>query len=476
MSCQLFSVTVRLGIALFAMSAPATAFAQSAAQPKAQARPAAPAPANGFDAEVMAAKTAMMGDPETALKHARSAISLSRNEPNPQARLIGEATGHWLEGEALIRVNRPAEAQPAIERGMAIVVRQGPGTKLHADLVKARAALSQVNGAVQSALSDLLAAHKMFQSLNEPRSQSIVLQNIGSIYLEARDFERALRYYAQAKDVYPDDPALALAAHNNRGNALKELRKYAEAEKEFEEALKAARAMESDLLQARILSNLASAQMLKGDLGRADSTALLGLRISHRSALGWEPFLWGVRAQIAFARGDLQSARRLMESTFKGVDLNASTLPFREFHDTARQIYFRLGDSASAFRHLSAFKRLDDEARNIASTTSSALMTARFDSANQELRIAKREAELASSRQRLERLKLMALIGVLTALAIFAVGFLAFRAVQRSRNRVAEANVRLSHAARHDALTGLPNRRYVREQLDEKLNYARTHG
>ncbi|MGZ8998697.1 MAG: hypothetical protein ACXW2T_07575, partial [Allosphingosinicella sp.] len=235
------------------MSAPATVSAQRAAQPKAPAQPAAPAPASAFEAKVMAAKTAMMGDPETALKHARAAISLSRNDPNLQARLIGEATGHWLEGEALIRVNRPTEAQPAIDRGMAIVVQQGAGTKLHADLIKARAALSLVNGAVQSALSDLLAAHKLFQALNESRSQAIVLQNIGSIYLEARDFERALRYYAQAKDVYPDDPALALAAHNNRGNALKELARYGEAEEEFEVALKAARAIGSDLLQARIL-------------------------------------------------------------------------------------------------------------------------------------------------------------------------------------------------------------------------------
>ena len=69
----------------------------------------------------------------------------------------------------------------------------------------------------------------------------------------------------------------------------------------------------------------------------------------------------------------------------------------------------------------------------------------------------------------MDSLKLIGLIGVLTALAIFTIGLFAFRAVQRSRNRVAEANVKLNHAARHDALTGLPNRRYVRELLQERL-------
>src|SRR5688572_10379215 len=451
--------------------------------PLAAQTPQSGAPNSPFETRVAAAKAAMMGDPEAALRHARAATALSRNNPNARARLIEEATSYWLEGEALIRVNRPEEARPVIDRGMAIASRHAARTKLHADLLKARAALSLVTGQVQSALTDLLAAHGLFRALGEPRSQAIVLQNLGSIYLEARDFERALRYYEQANEVYRDDPALTLAAHNNRGNALKELRRYLEAEREFGLALEAARAIDSDLLQARILSNLASAQALHGALARADSTAQRGLRISQASAEGWEPFLWGVRAQIALARGDLPTARRYIERTFADVDLDESTMPYREFHDVARQIYFRLGDAGTAFRHFAAFKRLDDEGRNIAASTSAALMTARFDATNQELRIARlkadqlqRDADLAASRQSIERLKLIGLIGVLTALALFAVGLFAFRAVQRSRNRVEEANVKLSHAARHDALTGLPNRRYVRELLDEKLNYAKTHG
>ena len=474
MKSRNFIVTIIMALAFMVVGPLASASARPAPTQPASAQPSSP-----FETEVAAAKGAMMGNPEEALTHARNAAALSRRNPDATARQIGEATGYWLEGEALVRVNRPEEARPVLERGMAIVARHGANTKLHADLLKARAALSLVTGQVQAALSDLLAAHEMFRALREPRSQAIVLQNLGSIYLEARDFERALRYYEQANETYSDDPALTLAAHNNRGNALKELGRYADAEREFARALEAARAIDSDLLEARILSNLASTLALQGNLDRADSTAQLGLRISHRSAEGWEPFLWGVRSQIALSRGDLQTARRYVERTFAGIDLEESTMPYREFHDIARQVYFRLGDTRAAFRHFTAFKRLDDEGRNIAASTSAALMTARFDATNQNLRIARlkaerlqREAALATERQSLERLKLIGLIGALTALAIFAVGFVAFRAVHRSRDRVSEANVKLSHAARHDALTGLPNRRYVRELLHERLEGA----
>ena len=97
------TITFLLSLASLAVTAPA--LAQSKGQPVPVAKQASPA--NGFEAEVLAAKTAMMGDPEAALAHARAATSLSRRNPDAKARLIGEATGHWLEGEALIRVNRP---------------------------------------------------------------------------------------------------------------------------------------------------------------------------------------------------------------------------------------------------------------------------------------------------------------------------------------------------------------------------------
>jgi diguanylate cyclase (GGDEF)-like protein len=437
---------------------------------------AAPAASSRFDTAVSAAKTAMMADPAAALKHARAAVELSKTSSTPAERLSGELTGRWLEGEALVRVNRPAEAKPIIDNALGMAARHLPNSKLHADLLKARAGVALMNQEVAIALSDLLTAHQIYQKIAEPRSQAIVLQNIGAIYLEARDYTRALNYYDQADDAFDGDPALAISSHNNRANALKELGKAKDAELEYQKALVLARKMESALLEARILTNIASAQVLNGKLAQADKNAQAGLRLSLDSAEGWEPYLWGVRAQVALARGDLQSGRSYIEKAFNGIDIAKTNILHRDFHDTARHIYARLGDFDRAYAHMSAFKRVDDEARNVAASTNSALMTARFDAANQRLRITQlksgqlqRDAQLAASKQRMERLLLISVLGAIAALIVFCVIFVALIAVQRSRRKVSFANVRLTYAARHDALTGLANRSYMRELLSNSL-------
>ncbi len=467
---------VTVGALVFAALAAATAGA-------APATSAAPAAASKFERQVSAAKAAMMADPAVALKHAAAVIELSKTIADPTQRLTGELTGRWLQGEALVRVNRPADAKPVIESALQIAARQLPNSKLHADLLKARGGISLATGEVALALSSLLDAHEIFRRIPEPRSQAIVLQNIGTIYRDARDYARALSYYDQADEAFGDDPSLAISSHNNRGNALKELGKVLEAEREYKKALVIAREMKSAVLEARVITNIASAQVLTGKLAQADRNARAGLRLSVAGTEGWEPYLWGVRAQVALARGELPAARSYVEKAFDGVELSKTTNLYRDFHDTARQIYSQLGQFDRAFAHMVAFKRVDDEARNVATSTSSALLAARFDAANQKLRIAKlksgqleRDAQLAKSKERMERLLLITIVGALAAAIVFCVIFVALIAVQKSRKKVATANVKLTYAARHDALTGLANRSYMRELLGHALDSGAESG
>ena len=273
MNPRSFKIAVLMSLALAGVSPAAMAQAQTATVAE-----------SGFAVEVAAARAAMMGDPETALRHARAAIAISQANTDATARPIEEATGAWLEAEALMRVNRPQEARPAIGHGLAIAVEHAPNTKLHADLLRSRAALSMLTGEISAAHADLLAAREIFRTLSETRSQAIVLQNLGSLHSQARDFERALAYYEESRQVHSGDLSLTVSAHNNRGNALKELGRFDEAEREFGLALAAAREMNSELLQARILSNLASAQTLRGNHADAEASVELGLALAQRSA------------------------------------------------------------------------------------------------------------------------------------------------------------------------------------------------
>jgi diguanylate cyclase (GGDEF)-like protein len=438
------------------------------------AAPVSPAEAK-FVGEVGAAKAAMMSAPDVALTHAKAASALAAGLPRDKA-TVADATGKWLQGEALARLNHPEKAKPITDAALTAVEKAAPGTKLHADLLKSRALIDAASGQPQAALPMLHRAYDIYQQLGEARYQALVLQAIGSIYSEARDFPRVLRYYEQASEAYSGDPALNLSAHNNRGNAFREMGEFAKAEREYSEALASARAMESPVLEVRVLTNVASAQLLQGKLAAADGTAQQGLQRASGPAAEWRPYLWGVRAQVSYARGDAHTAARYLERTFGGVDLRSSPMAYRDFHATARYVYESLGRNKEALQHLAAYKRLDDEARDVAASVNSALMSARFDAANQQARIAKLKAQeaergikLARSEQRLRMITWLTAIGGGAAASVIGAILFAFAAARRSRREVHAANLQLTHAARHDALTNLPNRAYFRELLSEAL-------
>ena len=457
------TLTLVGALANAAVCLPATARVSGAAQ----------AP-TAFEAKAKAAKSAMMSDPGVALEHARAATRLALRRG--AAPTVDYLTARWLEGEALTRLNKPDQARPIVDEALALVVRHTPNTKLHGDLLKSRAALAALNGEFPLALATLHHAFELYARLGEARSQAIVLQNIGSIYSEARDYPKVLSYYDQANEVFKGDHSLTISAHNNRGNAFKELGRLAEAEQEYRLALKIATPLNSPLLEARIKTNIASAQMLRGNLRSADLTAVSALQQATKDATEWRPFLWGVRAQVAFARADLASALEMIERTFIGVDLATTTMLYRDFHDSARQIYAAAGRDREALAHLTAFKRLDDEARSVSASANAALLAARFDATNQDLRIARlkagqmaRDLKLATSEQRFRLFIWVGAIGALAASAIIGAILFALASARRSRRQVTGANAQLTYAARHDGLTELPNRAYLRMQLDTAI-------
>lgn len=433
---------------------------------------------SAFESQIAETKSSMMSDPGNALKSARKAAIIANAMPKKEA-AIAIATSQWLEGEALTRLNRPVEAGPVIDSALKTVKREAPNAKLHADLLKSSAAIAIQTGRVEQALPMLYNAYRIYGKLDQKRSQAIILHNIGSIYYEARDYPRVLDYYDQAKSVYADDPALNLSSHNNRGNALRDMGKFGEAEAEYAEALKVAREMDSPLLQTRILTNLAFAQYSQGDLEKAEKTTRSGLAIAHAGATDWEPFLWGTRAQIALADKRLADAERYIGQAFAGVDLKSSTMSYRDYHSTAHQVFNALGHYKQALAHLDAFKRLDDNGRDLAASTNSALLAAQFDDANRELEISKLEAKqaqrdlaLAKSRTILRYTSLLLVL----AFAVIGALFFAIVSVRRRRKAISAANAQLSHAARHDLLTGLANRRYFRTLLSDALVSANKKG
>lgn len=412
----------------------------------------------------------MMADSAAALSYARSAAEQAATQGDNAA--IAELTARWLEGEALLRLNRAEEAERLVSRSLAQVRQKAPGSQLHADLLRSQASLSATGGDYGKALAFFQQAYKIYEQLGEKRSEAIVLQNIGSLYSDARDYARVLSYYREADSTFPEDDALALSAHNNKGNALKELGRYDEAKVEFEQSLELAKGMGSPLLEARILTNIASTQYLAGQLDAASRTTRTGIKVANSGAPEWSPFLHGVQAQIAFARGDLGAAQNALQVTFAGQDLASTSPYFRDFHETAWRTYDALGQYRLALAHLAAFNRLDSQARDLSAKANNALLATRFEAANRELEITRLSAETQAKETELaraqNRLLLLSLVMVFAVLMILG-AILTLRAVNRNRKAVQAANDKLTWVTQHDGLTGLFSRDHFRESIDELI-------
>lgn len=410
---------------------------------------ASPAPAAQarFDVTVAEARATMLTDPRETIARS-AAVATAARSLSGHERTIGEATANWLAGEAYLRINDTAHAGPLIDSAWRAIAADRP-TKLSGDVLLSMGGYHTATANVAAALSDYQRAHDIYRDLGEVRSRTIALLSIALLYQEAADDQNALRYYDQAREIYRGDPSLMLSIYNNRANALEALGRHREGEAQYQQALVLARTMQSPDLEVQIRRNIARSQLLSGHVDAADRTIAEAWRRTREARLhptGEQT--WSVAAQAALQRGRLADAERMIEFAFSGVDPTQTTLAYHQAHETAYAVYTRLGDHEHALLHLQALKRLDDQTSRLASSANTALAAARFDFANQELRIARlRQEELtrnvAFERQRAATQQ-MIFIGAAVATLVI-VGMLGFGVVtlRRSRNKVRAANIDL---------------------------------
>ena len=413
-----------------------------------------------FEAMVVEAKAAMLSDPSATVAKAKLIEEFTLASPQLDDQPLALATARWLQGEALLRLNDIASAQPLIDMAIVEVARRPKPIKLLGDLLLSRGGIATAKPDVASALSDYQRAHDIFVQIKEPRSQAIALLSIASLYREAKDYQKALKYYGQALDRSNADPKLSISIYNNRGNTFNESGKYEEAVHEFREAITVAGDLKSRSLVAQIMRNLARSQLAAGKVGDAEWTIIAGIRLATGAsgASARIPFL-GVSALAAFQRDRLPKAESLISEAFRGVDLSETPLSARENHETAFKIFQASGKVDRALVHLVALKRLDDKATQLAASTNTALMAARFDYANQDLKIAKLKADELQRNVEFERARArfqqFIFFGILVA-ALIVTSMLIFGllTIRRSRNEVRAANVGLagSNAALQKAL------------------------
>lgn len=369
------------------------------------------------------------------------AMAVSSRDPAQEALIHGTAL--WLRAEVQLRSDQISAARISLDAAQQWVGKIRNPVLLKGDLQIALGNLFLTQDKAADALLAFQRAYRIFEQLRELRSQAMALQNIGTLYTTANDFNRAERYFRQAALLYSGDPLLSLALHNRRGNVLLILERYRDAETEYNAAIALARKLGKPFLEVRVLDNLARSQVESGNLEAAKATLSRAFALAKGDdASGLRRLLNATAARVANDQGDASRAATLIRETFRGMDLGTTTQDYRTPHLYAYLIYRRLGDDGLALRHLEALKRLNEEAAKAGTTNSAALMAARFDFANQELTIQRLKTEQLRKAAQFQRVLFLSLgAATLLVIALLTIGLLTIR---RSRNQVRAANAVLA--------------------------------
>ncbi|WP_343527199.1 ATP-binding protein [Sphingomonas sp.] len=414
----------------------------AASQAQGPADRTVPAP---FVQAVEAAKADMLRDPARALREADAARAQASALPDDDRRALALATADWLRGESLVRQGQGEQAYPMIDGALQAARRLAPQSDLLGNLLLSKGGLDQDHGHIAAALTGYQLAHRVFQDLKDTRGQALALIQIASLYIDAKDLASALRYLEQARTAYRGDDALRLAILNNRALTLAEMKRVDEALAQLREARGLAEKMGSPALQTLVWRNIARTQLQAGRVDAGRAAILRAQTLDPNASDDDVRALDSIAAQAAFQRGRSAEAGRLIDRSFAGVDVGKTTIAQRDAHKTAYRIYTALGRTADAVRHLEALKRIDDESTRLATSTNLALMGARFDFANQELRIARMKAadlqrNIVFEREQL-RTERFILIGSVAAIVIvLALLGIWLVTLGRSRNRIRAAH------------------------------------
>ncbi|MET4895551.1 ATP-binding protein [Sphingomonadaceae bacterium jetA1] len=397
-----------------------------------------------FDREV-AAKADMLRDPAGAIGHADHARRAAAHIAPAKQRAIALATADWLTGEAGIRMGRQADAYAAISSALNTAARLEPRSALYGNVLLSKGGLDAGRGDIAAALRSYQSAYRVFQALNDPRGQARALVQIADLYNNAKDYGSALRYLEQARTTYRGDDALRLAILNNRSLTLGELSRTGDALAQLHDARKLAEKMRSAGLQALVWRNIARADLRLNRIGAAEAAIEAAQTANPAADDDDRRALHSIAAQAALQRGRMADATRLIDQTFRGRDLSQTIVGQRDEHQTAYDIYRAVGRTADALRHLQALKRIDDETTRLATTTGLALMGARFDFANQELRIARMQAAelqrgIAFERRQLRMQRLILIGSVFAIIVVLALLTIWLVTLGRSRNRIRAAH------------------------------------
>lgn len=349
-------------------------------------------------------------------------------------------------------------------------------------------------GDYDRALAILLRALAAAETAGDLKTIAASSYLIGYCHRDMKNYDQATTYFRQARDfaLKAGDTGHVILAANEIGNVQVLLGQFDEAGASKQEALTLARSHGDEGLLASVLNDIGTLDVERGRTAAAlpyfEETLAIGRKLKQTRVIVIAlQNLADVRSRLGrfdAARADLDEALALSDKA--GLEnLSAETLRLLS------RIHEKMNDPASALAAQRRYQELWERLFTREKTKQIAEMQTLYEvekkqSENDLLRREQELSALAYAKQRSQRnflffvaLLVMVLAGVLYRL---------FRQKARANRELADANekigaqqikleeayIRANDLARHDQLTGLPNRREAQEAIErEKIRFAR---
>ncbi len=180
----------------------------------------------------------------------------------------GRARARRARAQALAYAGQHAEALETCRAAMRIAESAGEWVEAARARVASMHPLGEL-GRYDEAIAAGLQAHKMLREAGEPALAARADINLGGIYQNRDDPERALFHLKRAAEALAEEPELLGYVENNRGEALLLLNRFDEAEQAFTAARDACERARADLIAAIAEGNLADLAARRGRLHEA---------------------------------------------------------------------------------------------------------------------------------------------------------------------------------------------------------------
>lgn len=337
-------------------------------------------------------------------------------------------------------------------------------------------------GQLDHALDEMTAALELYRELGDEQGQGVVLNSIGALYSRLGEPEKAREQFQRSLEIADrtGHTHLLLSALVNLGELHAARGEWDQALDRFRRALAAARAADSPDHVAVCLNNIGDVLRQTGDLDGALAHYRESLAIFEQmNARPRVVASWLNLGHTYLAMDRRGQARDYLKQALDGAEETGELNLRRDAAAALAELAERDGDFRRALelqRLVAELERTIFSRENIAKAAS---LEARFEADRREQHIAllTKEAEIQELQAKRQRLWLAVVAaGLLALVVVVAVLASRYRLKVRSTAELRRANQRILELARHDALTGLLNRRSGQERLEVEASRSRRTG